>query len=112
MMRLSQAIRWFFSILFGDGLQKLQNLEQNPTTLSDSTSPAEAHPTPAAPGPSVEEARQEGREEGACIFLGLLQEEARLLDFLMEDIGPFEDAQVGAAVRHCLLYTSPSPRDS
>ncbi|HIJ85733.1 MAG TPA: DUF2760 domain-containing protein [Magnetococcales bacterium] len=32
-------------------------------------------------------------------FLGVLQEKGRLVDFLMEEIAPFEDAQVGAAAR-------------
>ncbi len=31
--------------------------------------------------------------------LGLLQREGRLLDFLKEDIEPYDDAQIGAAVR-------------
>jgi hypothetical protein len=32
-------------------------------------------------------------------ILGLLQREGRLIDFLQEDIEPYEDAQIGAAVR-------------
>ncbi len=32
-------------------------------------------------------------------LLGMLQREGRLLDFLQEDIEPYEDAQIGAAVR-------------
>jgi hypothetical protein len=32
-------------------------------------------------------------------FLGLLQERGRLVDFLMEDITSYDDAQVGAAAR-------------
>jgi hypothetical protein len=32
-------------------------------------------------------------------FFGLLQEKGRLVDFLMEDITPYEDAEVGAAAR-------------
>jgi hypothetical protein len=35
----------------------------------------------------------------ALRLLALLQQEGRLVDFLEEDIGPYEDAQVGAAVR-------------
>ncbi|RPI51713.1 MAG: DUF2760 domain-containing protein [Deltaproteobacteria bacterium] len=31
--------------------------------------------------------------------LGLLQREGRLIDFLQEDIAPYDDAQIGAAVR-------------
>src|SRR5213079_2829870 len=32
-------------------------------------------------------------------FLGLLQREGRLIDFLTENISSYDDAQVGAAVR-------------
>ncbi len=38
-------------------------------------------------------------EASALQLLGLLQREARLVDFLMEDISPYADDQVGAAVR-------------
>lgn len=37
--------------------------------------------------------------DGALRLLGLLQQEGRLIDFLEEDIEPYNDAQVGAAVR-------------
>ena len=32
-------------------------------------------------------------------FVGLLQEKGRLVDFLMEDVAPYDDKQVGAAAR-------------
>ena len=35
----------------------------------------------------------------AVQVLGLLQKEGRLVDFLMEDLGGYSDADVGAAVR-------------
>jgi hypothetical protein len=37
--------------------------------------------------------------DAAVQFLGLLQREGRLVDFLREDIQPYDDAQIGAAVR-------------
>jgi hypothetical protein len=37
--------------------------------------------------------------DGAIQLLALLQRDARLVDFLMEDISGYADAQVGAAVR-------------
>jgi hypothetical protein len=37
--------------------------------------------------------------DGALQILGILQRDARLIDFLMEDIGPYTDDQIGAAVR-------------
>ncbi len=43
--------------------------------------------------------------DGALQLLGLLQKEARLVDFLMEDIAPYSDEQVGAAVRNVHAQT-------
>jgi hypothetical protein len=37
--------------------------------------------------------------DAAVQLLGLLQREGRLVDFLREDIQPYEDGQIGAAVR-------------
>ena len=37
--------------------------------------------------------------DGALQLLGILQRDARLVDFLMEDISSYSDEQVGAAVR-------------
>ena len=38
-------------------------------------------------------------ERGAARLLAVLQREGRLVDFLREDVGAYEDAQIGAAVR-------------
>lgn len=38
--------------------------------------------------------------DGALQVLGILQRDARLVDFLMEDISAYEDEQIGAAVRN------------
>ena len=53
-------------------------------------------PEPVKPSPADE---GRAREEGALLLLSLLQREGRLLDFLMEKIDAYQDAQVGAAVR-------------
>jgi hypothetical protein len=50
-----------------------------------------AAPPPPPPPPSL--------EEGALRLLGLLQEEGRLVDFLEEDVTPYDDEQIGAATR-------------
>ncbi len=47
--------------------------------------------TPAPP--------QSGPADGAVQMLSVLQRDARLVDFLMEDISAYSDEQVGAAVR-------------
>lgn len=47
---------------------------------------AKKEPARASPYPAVQ-------------ILSALQREGRLVDFLQEDLGPYEDAQIGAAVR-------------
>ncbi len=54
--------------------------------------PIKVTPT-AAPKP------QSGPADGAVQILSVLQRDARLVDFLMEDISAYSDEQVGAAVR-------------
>ena len=55
--------------------------------------PVKAAPAPAPPKPVS------GPNDGAVHIIGLLQRDARLVDFLMEDIAAYSDDQVGAAVR-------------
>lgn len=64
---------------------------------------AEAHgysksPLRKVPEPSKEPALKP--ETGALQVLGILQRDARLLDFIMEDISSYADDQVGSAVRN------------
>jgi hypothetical protein len=57
---------------------------------------AQAAPKSAAaatPVPTVK------TSDGALQFLGILQRDSRLLDFLMEDLASYSDDQIGAAVR-------------
>jgi Domain of unknown function (DUF2760) len=54
-------------------------------------------PTPATVPPPPSTANQAEGEMAA--FLALLQEKGRLVDFLMEDVTTYDDAQVGAAAR-------------
>jgi hypothetical protein len=58
----------------------------------------EEKPVVAAPAaPKVDVAAAEAA--GGLHMLAILQREARLIDFFMEDVGSFSDAEVGAAVR-------------
>jgi len=86
MSRISHAFRAFFSILFGGAL---------PADIAQAFGYFKAMPVkaPAPPKP------QAGPSAGAVQILGILQSEARLVDFLMEDIGSYADDQIGAAVR-------------
>lgn len=61
---------------------------QKPPPSKPQTEPARAPPAPAA------------RADAEIVsFLAMLQEKGRLIDFLMDDINPHNDAQVGAAAR-------------
>jgi hypothetical protein len=84
--RISFAFRSFFSILFGGSLAP---------DIALAFGYSKATPVKAAPPPKP----QAGPADGAVQILSLLQRDARLVDFLMEDISTYSDEQVGAAVR-------------
>lgn len=86
MSRLVLAFRSFFAILFGG------RLPEDIAAAFDFVRKEPPKPAPP-PAPVVK------TSDGALQFLGILQRDARLLDFLMEDISGYEDDQVGAAVR-------------
>lgn len=94
MNRVSFAFRSFFSILFGGSLP--DDIAQafgwvRPSIVKQSPAAASATAAPAKP--------QVSAADGAVQILGILQRESRLVDFLMEDIAPYTDEQIGAAVR-------------
>jgi hypothetical protein len=84
--RISLAFRSFFSILFGGTL---------PPDIAQAFGYSKLAPVKPAPPPKV----QAGPVDGAVQILSILQRDARLVDFLMEDISAYSDEQVGAAVR-------------
>ena len=86
MSRISYAFRAFFSILFAGTLA---------SDIAQAFGYSKAMPVKAAPPPKP----QVPPSAGAVQILGILQREARLVDFLMEDIAAYSDDQVGAAVR-------------
>jgi hypothetical protein len=85
MQRLFLAFRSFFAILFrwelpADIVSVLRLDEKGPKAHAQTEEPVEA-------------------SNGALQMLAILQRDARLVDFLMEDISQYADEQVGAAVR-------------
>ena len=88
MNRLLFAFRSFFSILFGGTLAPDIALAFGYTKAAPVTAAPAAPPKPQA-----------GPADGAVQMLAILQRDARLVDFLMEDIAAYSDEQVGAAVR-------------
>ena len=57
------------------------------------------HPKPDAAKPMPVPATDNQAEAEIVSFLATLQERGRLVDFLMEDVTTYDDAQVGAAAR-------------
>ncbi len=87
MGRFSLAVRSFFSIL-GDG--KLSD-----EIASELGLVAKAN-RPVAPKPDAPTVRV---SDGALQVLGIFQRDARLVDFIMEDLSSYSDEQVGGAIR-------------
>lgn len=82
--RLSLALRSLFAITFRpDFARQVMALQQG--------EPAAASPTPAP--------LRESAPEAALQLLGLLQRDARFIDFIEEDIQQASDADIGAAAR-------------
>ena len=74
------------------------SLKPKPVEKAPAKPQARAEPAqPVAPPPPPAPTRPEG--EDALVLLATLQREARLIDFLKEDLSGYDDAQVGAAVR-------------
>ena len=54
-------------------------------------------PPPREAAPKLDASKL--RQEGALLFLSVLQQDGRLIDFLRQDVTSFDDAEVGAAAR-------------
>ena len=97
--RWKYAFRVFFSLIFHGRIAA--------DILADFTTPAAPAPassaksTPAATAPLPKPAPVPAADPGerAAQLLAVLQRDGRLVDFLMEDLAAYQDAQIGAAVR-------------
>ena len=96
--RVVAAFRAFFSLLSSGTLPDdlAETLREAAPGSAVDVSSVERPPVAAAaaPAPPVERAA-----DGAVQIIALLQRDARLLDFLMEDLAGYPDAQIGAAAR-------------
>jgi Domain of unknown function (DUF2760) len=93
--RISYATRCFFSVLSRGEVPE----DIAPEVVRGAAAPApapepEAKSLPAEARPAAEES-----PDRAVQLLALLQREGRLVDFFSEEIAPYQDAQIGAAVR-------------
>ena len=89
--RIAYAFKSFFGILSSGEIPREVMREIIRLPAEDAT-PAVVKQEPPPP-PPVESA------DRAVQILAILQRDGRLIDFLTEDIAPYSDAQVGAAVR-------------
>jgi hypothetical protein len=93
--RISLAFRSFFGLLsqgrLPDSVQTALGLTRRSAAAA---APSPAAKTAPSPSPPVVKTT-----DGALQILSILQRDARLIDFLMEDISGYADDQVGAAVR-------------
>jgi hypothetical protein len=92
---ISNAFRAFFALLGG----KL------PADIAQAYGYSKAMPVKTAPAPAKPQA---GPSDGAVQILSILQRDARLVDFLMEDLSGYADDQVGAAVRDVQIQSRDS----
>ena len=97
MSRLMIAINVFLRVLrdppFAERAKRMLDEVTPPPSSTTPLPPTAMRQTAAASAPAAP-ARSD-----ALALLSVLQREARLIDFLKEDIAPYADAQVGAAVR-------------
>jgi hypothetical protein len=95
--RIPLAVGTFFSIL-GDGqfAADVLRLRKGGTTAP---APTPAPAPVAAPAPAPAPTLKEASPDAALQLLGLLQRDARFIDFVEEDIKNYSDADIGAAAR-------------
>ncbi|WP_027802643.1 DUF2760 domain-containing protein [Paraburkholderia dilworthii] len=97
--RISLAVSAFFRILgdgeFAAGVLRVRDGGTAAQTRTQTPAPSPASQPASQPAPSLKEANP----DAALQLLGLLQRDARFIDFVEEDIKRFSDADIGAAAR-------------
>jgi len=94
--RISYATRCFFSVL---SRGEVPDDIAPEVVRAAAAAPEPAPETPALPTAKADEPPTEESTDRAVQILTLLQRDGRLIDFLTEDIAPYQDVQIGAAVR-------------
>jgi hypothetical protein len=92
--RLSYAFRCFFSVLSRGEIP-----EEIAPEIVKGPPPSAPPPMPVVTPAPEAEVRAAEPVDRAVQMLALLQRDGRLVDFITEDIAPYQDAQIGAAVR-------------
>ncbi len=89
MHRIALAFRAFFGLLFSGQLP--DDLVAELGLAVKPAAPVKPVPVPPAPKPNA--------SDGALQMMGILQRDARMLDFFLEDVAPYTDEQIGSAAR-------------
>ncbi|MFM0433888.1 DUF2760 domain-containing protein [Paraburkholderia aspalathi] len=101
--RISLAVSTFFSILgdgeFAAGVLRLRNSGAAAASAAPAPTPTPAPAAAPAPAPQPAPTLKEASPDAALQLLGLLQRDARFIDFVEEDIKAYSDADIGAAAR-------------
>ncbi|MFC5771270.1 DUF2760 domain-containing protein [Thauera sinica] len=85
-----------FSVLFQPELAaRLQQLRDGDLPAG----PTADRPSASGAAPAATPALRENPPGAALQLIGLLQREARFVDFVQEDVGAYSDADIGAAAR-------------
>jgi hypothetical protein len=101
MERFVLALKLFLKILIDNSIFD-RAAQAFPELVPRKGAPRAAQPAPAATSASAAPAPPAARvstRSDALTLLSVLQREARLIDFLKEEISGYADAQIGAAVR-------------
>ena len=93
--RVSYAARCFFAVLSRGEVPE----DIAPEVVRGAAAPPREPVARALPAERVEARPAEDSNDRAVQLLALLQRDGRLVDFFSEDITPYQDAQIGAAVR-------------
>ncbi|MCA8253009.1 DUF2760 domain-containing protein [Burkholderia sp. AU31624] len=101
--RLSLAVGTFFSVLgnreFAAGVLRVRDGAPAPVAPAPAAAPAPSPAPAAAPVKAPAPELREASPQAALQLLGLLQRDARFIDFVEEDIAGYADADIGAAAR-------------
>ncbi|PRG07487.1 DUF2760 domain-containing protein [Burkholderia contaminans] len=101
--RLSLAVGTFFSVLgnreFAAGVLRVRDGAPAPVAPAPAAAPAPPPAPAAAPVKAPAPELREASPQAALQLLGLLQRDARFIDFVEEDIAGYADADIGAAAR-------------
>ena len=101
MERFVFALKLFLKILIDNSIFD-RAAQAFPQLVPGKAAPRPTQPAPTTPAPKAAPTPPTApvsTRSDALTLLSVLQREARLIDFLKEEIGGYADAQIGAAVR-------------